>query len=257
MKHIAALQKGDGWQQNEIEYLTQNFYSLTNQQLTNHINAMRGVNGFLTVSGVRHKCYELGLKRGLQIRWSVIDIQKLCSWYALMGDKEIAYYLNKTNTSFRLIKGVKVYRKFTRKHVEKKSRLLKLTRTNEQLFRIRSNNSIINEQTARPKMLETRGITPEFGTRIWDGRKYIKINGYFTPFARWYYNKFIAELTADDIVYHIDGNTLNDEPTNLAIINRQQLVLTNSIQRYPRELRDAMQTLGRLKSKINNYEKQA
>lgn len=256
MKHIPALQKGDGWQPYEIEFLKSNFHRFTNRQLTDAINSKRKCNGHLTVSGVRHKCYELALKRGTQIRWSDTDTKKLIAWYPLMGDKEIAYWLNKTNTTFRVIYGKKVYRKFTRKQIEKKSRLLKLERTEEQLFRLRSDNAIINAPVAHPKMWETRGVCKKYTIRIWAGRRYIKLDNGFEPYTRWFYHNYIQPVTENDIVYHINGDTLNDEPENLSVITREELAKNNSIQRYPRELRDAMQTLGRLNQKIKHYEKQ-
>jgi hypothetical protein len=249
-------QYSDGWQAHELEFLKQNFYSLTNQQLTDYINQNRSASQQLTISFVRHKCYQLGLKRGTQIRWSHTDTQKLIAWYPLMGDKEIAYWLNKTNTTFRLVNGVKVYRRFNCKNIEKKRMLLKLERTADQLYRLRSDNALINAPVAHPKMWETRGAAKKYTIRIWNSRRYIKLDNGFEPYTRWFYNNYIAPLSVDDIVYHTDGNTLNDEPANLAIITRQELAKSNSIHRYPPELRNAMLILGKLNAKIKHYEKQ-
>jgi hypothetical protein len=73
----------------------------------------------------------------------------------------------------------------------------------------------------------------EHEIRIWNTngqrKKYIKINGRFIPYARWYYHNFIAELTPDKKVYHLDLDTLNDDPDNLRPMPFQGLGYSNYV----------------------------
>jgi hypothetical protein len=53
-----------------------------------------------------------------------------------------------------------------------------------------------------------------------------------------------------------DGNTMNCSIENLYLINRQEQMRENTINRYPVEVKKTIRTLGRLKRKIKSYEKQ-
>jgi hypothetical protein len=257
-KVCKRLQKGKGWTEDEHEFLRENFFRMTNRELTDYINASRSVEGRLTVSGVRAECSALGLTRGTQIRWSEMDIEKLRVWYPLMGDTEIAVLLNKTNTTYRIIDGKKIYRKFTTKHVEKKRFLMGWHRTSEQIKRITDDNNLVNKkETSRRsnRMWEIRGVKPEGAKVIWEGRRYIKINGRFVPYARWFYQNKVRKLRDDEIVYHQDGNRLNDDLSNLVVISRAALAQKN-VKYYPPEIREAIKTLNLLTKTIKEHEKQ-
>lgn len=220
-KPLKKLQKGAGWQPDEHVFLIENFHKMTNQQLTDHINKYRSSAGKLTVSGVRHECKNLGLTRGIQIRWSKKDVQRLRAWMPIMGNIEIARLLNEVGTSRRKIKGEWVYRKFTNKAIQKKYTLLKLSRTPEQIARIKADNLLINTPDAHAKMWQTRGKAKEEEIRITHGVRMIKIDGKFIPYTRWMYNKFICELQPEEIVFHIDLDSLNDDPENLEVRTRK------------------------------------
>lgn len=215
------LQKGAGWQPDELKFLLDNFFNMTNQELTDHINNYRLSEGKLTVSGVIAKCRDLGLSRWIQIRWSKKDVKRLQKWYPLMGNKEIARLLNEVGTSRRSINGKWIYRKFSLKHVEKKMTLLKLRRTTEQLERIKADNLLINTPAALEKMWKKRGIAKEEEIRIWKDRRVIKIGGSFIHYTRWMYHNFIKPLQQHEIVFHIDLDSLNDDPENLEIRTRK------------------------------------
>ncbi len=255
-RSVPALQKGDGWTESELRFLRENFYSMTNRQLVDAINLQRKPSGRLSVGAVRGRCGVLGLSRGIQIRWSDEDISKLRAWYPLIGDKEIASYLNDTATTFRTINGARVYRVFTKKHVEKKRRLLGWSRTREQLDRVRADNLLINTPEALRKMWETRGVFEDGTIRVWKGVRFIKINGKYVPYTRWFYRNYIGELGPGDVVYHKDGDRLNDTPGNLVVIDHKDLGAINSKYRDPPELREAKRALKLLIKTINEYEKQ-
>lgn len=215
-------------QQDEILFLMNNFYSLTNQNLTDHINSLRSVKNQYTMSGLRHKCTNLGLSRSIQIRWSNQDIKRLKAWYKLIGDTEISKLLNLYGNSKKRINGVIVKRIFTIKHVEKKRRLLCLSRTKKQISEIRKDNKLCGnlKDFTSTDNLWTRGvkqIAKEEDIRTWKGRKHIKINGKFIPYTRWFYSKFISSVPKNMIVFHIDLDSLNDNIENLEIRKKKRL----------------------------------
>ncbi|HAN19650.1 MAG: hypothetical protein A2X13_14580 [Bacteroidetes bacterium GWC2_33_15] len=212
----------------EIVFLKDNFFKLTNAQLCDHINNYRSVKNQYTVSGLRHKCQGLGLSRGVQIRWSEKDIIKLKAWYKILGDKQIAELLNNVGTSGGIRNGVKIKRSFTRKHIDKKRRLLGLTRTDEQIKNIVADNKLCGESKSFTKQnnfwtMGTKPISKENDTRIWKGRRYIKIDGWFIPYTRWFYSNFIGKINNGFIVFHTDMDTLNDEIDNLEVRKSKRL----------------------------------
>lgn len=218
------------FQPDEILYLKQNFYTTKNADLRNHINSYRSSNNQLSCHAFRQRCYNMGLVREFQIRWSKEDTEKLRAWYKLIGDKYIAELLNQVGTSTGVRNGVKIKRSFTRKNVEKKRSLLGLKRTPEQIKNIICDNRICGEMRDFTKTdnLWTRGnrkAAKEHDTRIWKNRKYIKINNRFIPYTRWFYNEFIEKVPSDMIVFHLDFDALNDNPDNLDVRKKRRLSL--------------------------------
>jgi hypothetical protein len=220
----------------EIVFIHKNFFKLSKEDLLDGVNAMRERK--IKMSSLRHQCYRMGLKKGIQIRWSDDDIQFLRNNFQKIGDVELAERLTKRKKTYRIINGKRVYRRFTKKHVEKKRNLLNLKRSSQELKNIR----LRNEKNGRMKTFSsddnmwTRQIkipAKEHEIRIWNTngqrKKYIKINGRFIPYARWYYHNFIAELTPDKKVYHLDLDTLNDDPDNLRPMPFQGLGYSNYV----------------------------
>jgi len=224
-------------QPDEIKFLRENFFVLTNSQLAEHINTFRAKHNQYTISGLRNKCMLLGLTRGFQIRWSKADVKKLKAWYTIMGDKQISELLNIYSKTSAVRDGVRIKRVFKKKHVEKKRSLLGLNRTDEQIKRIVADNRLCGDmykytKNNNPWIRGYREIANEEDTRIWGGRRWIKINGKFIPYTRWFYNKFIAPVPADRKIYHIDLDPLNDEADNLELRPFTRI----SLQNYKRAL---------------------
>jgi len=210
------------FQPDEVLFLKQNFYKLTNEDLREHINKFRAPQNQLSCHAFRNRCYLMGFKRGVQIRWSQEDIKKLKSWYKIMGNTQIAELLNIYGTSSRIIDGEKIKRIFTKKHVEKKLILLEIRRSEEQIKNIMNDHRLcgnLRDYTSNDN-LWTRGFliaAKEGEIRIRKNMRVIKINGEFIPYARWFYNQFIAPVPDNMKVYHIDMDPLNDEPENLEL----------------------------------------
>ena len=210
------------WDKIDLMFIYENFGKMTWAQLLAVINAIRPVSGQVKLSSLRHQCMRMGLIHKIQIRWSAEDITYLKENYRKYGDTELAQHLNKRKNTFRLIDGVKVYRQFTKKHVEKKRNLLGLIRTREEGRAIFHRNvKIFNRHCfTSGDNLWTRGwrkSIPENETVVRKGVRYIKINGKLTPFARYFYHNFIAPIPAGHAIYHLDGDRLNDVPENLAL----------------------------------------
>ncbi|MFW6370977.1 MAG: hypothetical protein ACOC10_07220 [Bacteroidota bacterium] len=208
----------------ELVFLKKNFYKLTNDQLLEQINSNRTRK--VSMSAMLHKCRKMGLSKGIQIRWSDADVKYIIKHYQTKGNYELAMLLNKRRKTFRVIDGKKVYRKFTKKHVEKKLGLLGLSRTNDEVHRILKRNIEIGIRPVFSKEdnLYTRGIKPvagEYDIKVWNAngytRRVIKVDGKFIPYARWFYHNYIGSVPDGWNVYHKDMDPLNDDPGNLYI----------------------------------------
>jgi hypothetical protein len=82
--------------------------------------------------------------------------------------------------------------------------------------------------------------------------KYIKIaDSNWKEYHRYVWEKEIGPIPKGANIIFLDGNQSNCELSNLAMKTDKELMLTNSIQNYPQDLRIAMQSHGRLISKIN------
>lgn len=109
----------------ENQFLRENFFQLTNRQLTDALG--------MTLTVVRNQCRKLGLRRNRVYRWTAAQTAYLTRKYPTMGDVEIAENLNK--------RWPRSTRPWTRKHVCKKRGLIGFERTAEQLAGIRKRNA--------------------------------------------------------------------------------------------------------------------
>ncbi|MFA6058926.1 MAG: hypothetical protein WC756_12060 [Taibaiella sp.] len=113
------------WKQWQIDFLIENFSTMTAQQLSDSIGIKR--------TKVRMKYAELGLKKLDLEYWTDEQLDFLKSSYQTMGDVEIAEVLNE-----RWPKN----KQWTKNHIAKKRNYLKLKRSPEQQRIIIKNNSI-------------------------------------------------------------------------------------------------------------------
>jgi hypothetical protein len=229
-----TLRAAVDWKEIDLYFIQKNFPVMTWDKLLSEINDIRPDSMQINLSALRHQVRRMGLTKGIQIRWSAEDIDFLKNNYQKYGNIELAERLTKFKRSFRLIDGKRVYREFNKKHVEKKIKLLSLVRSPEELKSIQQRNF-----KTRPRQgftsdwnLWSRGIKKSYkegNVVIWKGKRRIKVNGKFTPYTRWLYQNTIAKIPAGHIVYHLDCDTLNDNPNNLVLGPRKGL---NSAERY-------------------------
>jgi hypothetical protein len=194
-------------------FIHQNYATMSWNRLLESLNEFRGTKiklSTLITYSRRH-----GLQKGdIQIRWSPEDIQYLRDNYREMGNVELAKKLTERKTSFRIIDGKKVFRRFTKKHIEKKMELLGLKRTDEEVLSLRKNNGNFTS-TRNTWTLGYRKAMEENETRVWNGRRFIHIEGRNILYAPWFYEKNKGKIPAGYKIYHIDGDPLNDAIENL------------------------------------------
>lgn len=229
------------WYPDELLFLKQNINSMTNQQLLDEINSKRLTP--VSYGSMRLQFIRMGILRQIQIRWSQEDIEYLKRNFRKKGDYELAIRLTKRRKTFRVIDGKKVYRKFNKKNVEKKRELLKLKRTKEELDAILQRNIKIGIKPVFTKddNYWTRNyeqIAEENEIRIWKRDnstlyRVIKINGKFTPYTRWFYHNYIAPVPSNKIVFHIDMDSLNDEPDNLEVRTMKRVNKADRLRALP------------------------
>ncbi|PKQ69372.1 hypothetical protein BZG01_00090 [Labilibaculum manganireducens] len=249
------------WYPDEILFLQQNFYSMTNAELLTAINGKRPASEQIKLSAMRHECLRMGLSRGIQIRWSQADISFLKNNYKSKGNEELAQLLTARKKTFRIINGKRIYRTFTRKHVEKKMLLMGFKRNADEYLFIRKRNieTGISKALSSDDNLWTNGTlsaSNEGDTRVWriNGKlvRRIKINGTFIPYSRWLYEQRFGKVPVGLIVFHLDFDSLNDSLDNLEIRKKRRISYSDrskAVGVLKIRVSKQVQQLGKLKSK--------
>jgi hypothetical protein len=89
-----------------------------------------------------------------------------------------------------------------------------------------------------------------------DGKTLIKqSNGHWKYEHVLLWESVNGELPKDKVIKFVDGNINNLKIENLQAIGRGDLMLINSIYRYPKELQSAIKILNKLKRKVKNAKK--
>lgn len=223
------------WTTEQLKFIKDNYYSMTFKEL---LSAVEKMNVAATYQGLRHQCKRMKLAKQVQIRWSKEDTQYLIENYKLKGDLELSMELNLFKRTYRVIDGKKVFRKFNKKHVEKKRELLNIYRTDAEIFAIRQRNIRIGLSTAYTKdnNAYTLGHKPPIadeGTiKTWKHGdylfKYIKINGDYIHYHRYLWEQEYGEIPKGHNVVFKDGDAMNCILENLECISNQELQLRNS-----------------------------
>ena len=231
------------WTPPMLGFLNDNFNTKTNKLLAEELG--------LKVTAVRHKCYELGLYKMRLEYWNAEQIQFLKDNYKTIGDTQIAEIFNK---KYSKKKG------WTKKHIEKKRRYLKLKRTSQELKAIREDwrKKGLYAESVR-KMWQTRGSNPLGTIVIWKGEKFIKTKKGYFHLRVFNYKVFVGKIKKGMLVRHKNNDQLNCFPDNLELVTREQHVRLNtynSFSKYPEELRVIIRFNRTLKRQINKIENQ-
>jgi len=203
------------WQQWQLQFIKDNWQQLTAEQISKSIG--------ITRTKVREKKYELGLYSLHLEYWTPGQVSFLKKHYKSKGDTELAEIFNK---KWAKQKG------WTKKHIEKKRRYLKLKRTKE-------DKRYILDQAIK------KGIYSEANKRRWENKvakvgeiriwehggqpvKVIKTKKGFVHFAPWLYKQQHGRVPVGYIVRIKDGDPLNVTVDNLELISRKKNALLNS-----------------------------
>lgn len=225
----------------DMEFIKKNFHKMTNPQLAKALD--------MTLTVVRTKCYELGLKRMELEYWTEDQVQYLRSNYKTIGDVELAEYFNAT---WSKNKG------WTKKHMEKKRRQLKLKRTPEEIKSIHKRNVSLGKfAMCAVRMWESRGIAKVGDIRIWKTSyghqfKVIKLKTGFVHYAPWLWKQHYGPIPKGMCIRTKD-DSLNVVIDNLEMITRSEHALRNAAIRasLPQEFRKIKQLNSQLKKLIH------
>lgn len=235
----------------ETKFIKQNWKRLSNQQLADSLG--------LKLTRTRMFLYEMGLKRMELEYWTDEQISFLLDNYKEIGDVELAEIFNS--------KWVK-NKGWTKKHIEKKRRYLKLKRTAEELDDIFLRNLEAGRfKVCNEKRWKTTGSNP-IGTIVFWRKSnseekipIIKTNEGYVHYYRWLYERANGKLTPQDLVApKIDapsGVLLTLD--HLELIDRTEHARRNAERRmaYPEEVRKAIRTYNKINKtlKENNHGK--
>lgn len=234
------------WKPEEIKFLKKNFHSFSNKELASELR--------ITLTMVRMKCYELGLKRMELEYWTPEQIRFLIRSYKKFGDMELAEIFS---SKWKKNKG------WRNKHIEKKRLYLKLKRTEAEKKRI----FLRNKKMGRFKFCPVnrwimQGVFPEGTIRIWrysyekrGGRgggyfKAIKIGGKFVHYAPWLYEKHFGKMPPGYVTGFKDRDNMNVVIDNLECISRAEHARRNG-RSLPEDVREAVKMLNELNNIIN------
>lgn len=224
----------------EIQFLKDNWNKMTNKELADKLG--------LKLTKTRNVLYSLGLKRMELEYWTEEQIKFLLENYKEIGDVELAEIFNE-----KWIKN----KGWTKKHIEKKRRYLKLKRTAEELEEIfiRNLESGRFQECAR-KRWETTGSNAIGTIVFWrKSNSEIKIpviktaDGY-VHFYRWLYEQKYRKLTPQDLVAPKKNAPSGVLLTldQLEVIDRTEHAIRNAERRmsYPEEIRKAIKTYNKI-----------
>lgn len=218
------------------QFLKNNYLKMTNKQLAAALDLKQTV--------VRNQLYKMGCKKYEVQYWTNEQIAFVKKNYKKIGDTEIAEIFNK---KYNKIGG------WSKKHIEKKRRYLKLKRVAADRDQIRKRNkkrgcwqnawsySSANQVPIGEKRIVFNGNTP-----------YLKIktkNG-FESFARYLWKQKKGKIPKGKKVRIMQEDRINFTIDNLKLVSSAENALLNSINRTPAELKSLAALQKQLKNTI-------
>lgn len=199
-KHTAVTRA----QQKEIRL---KWKTLSNEQLYNHLVENFGYQGSKTT--MRTYMYDNNMKKTKMMRWTEKETQFLIDNYKTKGNTEIAQKLSRKK---RIV---------TKKNVEKKMRLLKISRTPEEIQTI-IDNHVKRGVYSKANFKKWEDVKIQEGKtviQVNNGRAtvMIKVNGILTPYARYRWIELNGIPGPGMRVHFKDCNPLNVEDDNLEL----------------------------------------
>ena len=214
----------------ERKEIAKKFESLNGRELFAHMTANFPITCQYTT--FRTALYNLGLYKCRMTRWTEKEVNFLLAHYKTMGNIEIAEKLSTKR------------RKFTKKKIEKKMRLMGLKRTRAEINGIiaghKEKGTFHKANLERWKTIKEpeghKHVVLCNGVPKWR----IKINGMYIPYQRYRYIQLHGEIPPGYRVYHKDMDPLNIDDDNLIIRNHtlnaaERMRYKRNIERYLRQ----------------------
>ncbi len=207
------------WTSEEDQFLRDNWQQMDNVELAKALGRK--------LTNTRTRLYQLGMKRMEMEYWTDEMIQFLRENYRRIGDTELAEIFS---AKWPKNKG------WSKKHIEKKRRYLKLKRTKKEREAILQGHVEAGVYVrGNAKMWETRGIAKEGEIRYWrvgqnDARPvpFIKVDGSFVHYARYRYEQLNGPVPDGYNVVFLANDPKNLQDDNLGIVSNEELALRNS-----------------------------
>lgn len=210
------------WTKEAETFVKKNHSKLTNQQLADKLG--------LKLTKVREKCYEMGLYRMELEYWTKEQVDFVRAYYTIMGDTEIAELFDQM---YPKKKG------WSKKHIEKKRRYLKLKRSEYQRENIRVRNRKMGRWSIHHYKRWAGKLTAE-GTHViwrigeasecvmvkWSGGSF---QGGYEKLATINWVLHFGRIPKGMNLVHIDGNQRNCDVENLELLTNAELAKKNSI----------------------------
>lgn len=223
------------WTQEEDDFLKQNFFSLTNQQLADALN--------LKLTITRRRCYDFGLKRMSLEFWTKEQTEFLKANYQSIGDTELAIIFTE---KWHKNKG------WDKRHMEKKRRYLGFKRTALQIKQIHRRN-VENGYFAECAAKRWNGRTALEGTiKVWHSkggkRAFIKLKKGYTPYARWLWKKENGKIAPGMVVKLKNDKVIPDSVEDLELITRAENAQINgeNFHCLPSDLKTAIKLTNKI-----------
>lgn len=195
----------------EEDFIRMNFHRMTNKQLAKALGK--------TLTVVRTYCYKMGLKRMKLEYWTDEQVQFLKENYTKMGDVEMAELFDQV---YNKEKG------WTKKHIEKKRRYLKLKRSKSVLKAIHQRNVYAGRYSINHWKRWADKITPVGEIRVWQSKEdrpylVIKTAEGFVHYPRWLWTQHHGE-PPEGMLVRVIGSTTNKEMTvaDLELLTREE-----------------------------------
>ena len=227
----------------EEQFIRDNFHSMTNQQLADLLG--------LKLTKLRGFAYRMGLKRINLEYWTEEQIQFLKDNYKEIGDTELAEIFD-----------VKWFKQkgWTKKHIEKKRRYLKLKRNRTQIRKIKERNIMMGRfKDCAKNMWETIGVAPEGEKRIWyrnDNTPFvvIKNNKGFVHYNPYLWKLHYGKIPKGYVVRNFSNKLLDVTINDLKLITREHNAFLNTTCRLTEETKKTKQLINQLSRAIQKQE---
>lgn len=223
----------------EIKFIHDNYNCMTNLELAIKLG--------LKITRLRYFLSEMGLKRMEMEYWTKYQTQFLIDNYKEIGDTELAEIFE---VKWKKNKG------WTKKHIEKKRRYLKLKRTEFQKKNIKERNRQMGRfSMCAKKRWETTGQAPIGEKRVWfhgndQPLVVIKIKNGFVHFNRWLWEKERGPIPKGMNVRIIGEDKINYTIDDLILITDSENAKMNTKNRVPIELRETINMINKLNRQI-------